>query len=97
MTGNRSGLTSKALEKFHSAVVEQELTHDGAFNLTRHALNARRRVRGNTVQIAKEHPDSLRKIDAAVAAVLAYQARLDAVAKGVTDPGVQMYAARRIR
>jgi len=83
MTGGRSGLIVRALEQFHSAVVDNELTHDGSFALTRHVLNARRRVSRVGVQIAKEHPDSARKIDAAVAAVLAWQARLDAVAKGV--------------
>jgi hypothetical protein len=97
MTGGRAHATSQALKQFHDAVVHKELTHDAAFTLTRHVLNARRRVRGATLQIAKEHPDSARKIDAAVAAVLAYQAYLDAVAKGVTDPGMQTYAARRIR
>lgn len=72
-----------ALEQFHSAVVDGQLTHDGASELTRHVLNARRRPSRAGVQIAKEHPESPRKIDAAVAAVLAWQARLDAVARGV--------------
>lgn len=72
-----------ALEQFHSAVLDGELTHDGASELTRHVLNARRRPSRAGTQIAKEHPESSRKIDAAIAAVLAWQARLDAVAKGV--------------
>ena len=83
MAGGRSTLVIRALEQFHSAVVDTELTHDGSFALTRHVLNARRRVSRSGVQIAKEHPDSARKIDAAVAAVLAWQARLDALAAGV--------------
>lgn len=95
MTGGRSGLTVRALEQFHSAVVDGELTHDGSFALTRHILNARRRVSRSGIQIHKEHPDSPRKIDAAVAAVLAWQARLQAVAAGVNArPGGQL---RRIR
>lgn len=84
MTGGRSLLIVRALEQFHNAVVDAELTHDGSSVLTRHVLNARRRVSRSGIQIAKEHPDSARKIDAAVAAVLAWQARLDAVAAGVT-------------
>lgn len=72
---------STAVEQFHSAVVDREMTHDGSATLTRHVLNARRRLKGQYLQIAKEHPSSPRKIDAAVAAVLAWQARLDAVAK----------------
>jgi hypothetical protein len=82
MTGGRSGLVVRALEQFHSAVVDGELSHDGSFTLTRHVLNARRRPSRSGIQIAKEHPDSPRKIDAAVAAVLAWQARLAAVAAG---------------
>lgn len=83
MTGGRSGLISKAVGQFHTAIVQREMTHDGSSTLTRHVLNARRKVRGETVQIGKEHPDSPNKIDAAVAAVLAWQARLDALAKGI--------------
>ncbi|MGW1998141.1 terminase [Embleya sp. NPDC001921] len=83
MTGGRSILIVRALEKFHSAVIERELTHDGSSVLARHALNARRRASRSGLQIAKEHPDSPRKIDAIVASVLAYQARLAAIAAGV--------------
>jgi phage terminase large subunit-like protein len=70
----------RALEQFHTALVGGELTHDGSFALTRHMLNARRRPGRSGIQIAKEHPDSSRKIDAAVAAVLAWEARLAALA-----------------
>jgi hypothetical protein len=52
-------------------------------------LNARRRSSRSGTQIAKDHPDSSRKIDAAVAAVLAWQARLDAVAAGADRPPKQ--------
>lgn len=85
MTGGRSLQIVRALEQFQSAVLDKELTHDGSFVLTRHVLNARRRESRSGLQIAKEHPDSPRKIDAAVAAVLAWQARLQAVAKGVNE------------
>jgi hypothetical protein len=84
MTGGRAGMIVRATERLHNAVVEREVTHDGSFTLTRHVLNARRRTSRSGVQIAKEHPDSPRKIDAAVAAILAYEARADAVAAGVT-------------
>lgn len=83
MTGGRSGLVAKALAKFHTSVVSGELTHDGSSDLTRHVLNARRKIRNGTVQIGKEFPDSPNKIDAVVAAVLAWQARIDAVAEGI--------------
>jgi len=82
ITGGRSKAIVQALEQFHSGVIDRELTHDGSFTLTRHILNARREPTRSGMQIRKEHPDSARKIDAAMAAVLAYQARLDAVAAG---------------
>lgn len=85
MTGGRSGLIVRMLEQYHSAVVDSEMTHDGALTLTRHVLNARRRITRSGMQIAKEHPDSPNKIDAAVAAALSWAARLDALAAGVTD------------
>ncbi|MEV8394822.1 MULTISPECIES: terminase [unclassified Streptomyces] len=83
MTGGRSTLIVRALEKFHTALVERELTHDGSSALTRHLLNARRRKTRSGIQIMKAHPDSPDKIDAAVAAVLAWQCRLDAIAAGL--------------
>jgi hypothetical protein len=96
MTGGRSGLIAKALDAFHTAVVEGEMSHSGSSVLTRHVLNARRKIRNRTLQIAKQHPDSEDKIDAAVAAVLAWQARIDAVARGI-GVAKKTTAPRRIR
>jgi hypothetical protein len=83
MTGGRSTLITAALTKFESAVLDGQLTHRGDSTLTRHILNARRFMTRYGFQIRKENPDSPNKIDAAVAAVLAWQARLDAIAAGV--------------
>ncbi|RDI65748.1 hypothetical protein [Nocardia pseudobrasiliensis] len=83
MTGARAFKTVEALRKFQDAVLDGELCHDGSPILTQHVLNARRFASTKGVQIRKEHPDSANKIDAAVAATLAWQARLDAVAKGI--------------
>jgi len=47
------------------------------------------------MSIAKEHPDSKNKIDAAIAAVLAYQARLQALSKGEATKST--FIPRRIR
>jgi hypothetical protein len=79
---NRPKNMVDALERFHDAVAGQQLTHDGGSVLKRHVLNARRRVVRQGIVIAKEHPHSPNKIDAAMAAVLAYECRSDAVAKG---------------
>jgi phage terminase large subunit-like protein len=62
------------------------MTHDGSSTLTRHVLNARRRISHSKLALAKENDYSSRKIDAAVAAVLAYQARLDALSRVVVEP-----------
>ncbi|MFD3714275.1 terminase [Streptomyces sp. NPDC058677] len=91
MTGGRSTLIVRALEKFHTALTEGELTHDGTSALVRHLCNARRRPSRSGLQIAKAHPDSPAKIDAAVAAVLAWQCRLDAIAKGVAVEEEEMF------
>lgn len=91
MTGGRSVLIVRALEKFNTALTEVELTHDGSSALVRHLLNARRRKTRSGIQIAKAHPDSPDKIDAAVAAVLAWQCRLDAIAKGVAPEPEEMF------
>ena len=95
MTGGRSGLNQRAIEDFEGAVRNGDLTHDGSFKLTQHMLNARRRIRHAKLALGKEHDYSPAKVDAAVAAVLAFQARLDAVAKGVGKRTTT--AVRRIR
>jgi hypothetical protein len=83
MTGGRSTLIVQATEQLHSAIVHGECTQDGSSALTRHVLAARRRIGRSGVQISKENPESARKIDAAVAAILAWRARLDAKSKGL--------------
>lgn len=96
MTGGRSHHIVRALEEFHNAVVDKEMTHDGSHTLTKHVLAARRRTSRVGLQIGKEHPDSPNKIDAAIAAVLAWTARIDAVSKGIGVPK-KTSIPRRIR
>ncbi|GAA3510021.1 hypothetical protein GCM10022234_00250 [Aeromicrobium panaciterrae] len=95
------GATAKAvhdiLVTFEDAVIERQLSHDGSGALTRHVLNARRRFSKTGYGINKETPESPNKIDACVAAVLAYQARLEALAKGVTQPARKRKAPTRVR
>jgi hypothetical protein len=88
--------TSTMLEEFESAVRARRLCHGGGPSVSRHILNARRRPKPHGMTIAKEHPRSDRKIDAAMAACLAYEARRDAIAKGVgrKEP---MFVPYRIR
>lgn len=78
---NRTTLMGRALDAFENAVRDRELTLAPGV-LVRHLLNARRRPRREAMAIGKDHPKSRRKIDAAMAAVLAYQARADFLASG---------------
>lgn len=86
MTGGRATLIVRALKQYHSAVIDGGMTHDGSYAFTRHVLNARRRISRSGIQIAKAHPSSPNKIDLAVAAVLSWQARLDALAANANAP-----------
>lgn len=85
MTGGRATQIVRATQRLHSAVMDGDMTHDGSYALMRHVLNARRRTSTQGIQIHKEYPDSPRKIDAAIAAILAFEARGDAVAAGVLN------------
>ena len=96
MTGGRSHLIVKAVGLFLGALLDGELSHGGDYALTRHVLNARIRPTTSGLTISKPHPDSPQKIDAAIAGILAYQARVDAIAKGVNAPSTS-FVPRRIR
>lgn len=72
-----------AVQQLHAAITNGECTHDGSAALTRHILNARKRNTRTGYLLYKAYPDSPDKIDAAYAAVLAWQARLDAVSAGI--------------
>lgn len=87
----------EALVLFEDAVIEGDLTHDGSDALRRHVGNARRRKSKAGYGIAKETPESENKIDACVAAVLAYQCRLEALAKGLGKARKPRSQPERIR
>lgn len=72
------------VERLRQALVLGEITWDGSSALMRHMLNARRRSTRTGYLLYKQFPDSPDKIDAAYAAVMAYKACLDAVAKGAS-------------
>lgn len=83
---NRFKAMGEALERVTTAVATGTIKHDGNALLAQHIKNARRdEVRGH-MAIRKEKPWSPDKIDAAMAAVLAYEARADAIADGEFAP-----------
>lgn len=90
---NRTTLMVRSLAAFEEAVTNGDLTHDGSYRLTEHVLNTKRNPTPRAgLQIAKSYPDSPAKIDCAVAATLAWAARLDAVGK----PGVARRPKSRV-
>lgn len=93
---NRISLVSESLQSLHDAIVNGEMTHSGEDALTRHFLNARRRPHRSGLLIGKETPESTKKIDAAYAGMLAWRARLDALAAG-TGTADESWVPRRIR
>jgi phage terminase large subunit-like protein len=90
---NRPLQMAAALDNFNSAIKEGRLSHDGSKDLARHVANARRRAihqrdaEGRQLWIIqKDRPDSPFKIDLAMAAVLSWEARTDAIAAGAAQP-----------
>jgi phage terminase large subunit-like protein len=95
---NRRRPMTAALENFDTAIKEGMITHDGSRDTTRHLGNSKRREiperdeQGKPLWlIQKERPDSPHKIDLAMASVLSWEARTDAIAAGATKaPKFQM-------
>lgn len=90
---NRRKPMSYALEGFDTAIRDGSLSHNGDADLERHIANSHRHDLPNRDEegkrlwlIRKERADSPLKIDAAMAAVLSWQARTDAVAAGMLEP-----------
>ena len=79
----RDGRIVPASVSFHTALLTGELTHDANPALVRHLKNARTRSTRYGLTLRKDRPQSPNKIDAAMAGVLAFQARIDAIAGGL--------------
>lgn len=98
MVGGRATAVQTAVEQLEGAIRKRDASLSGEFRLVQHLTNARRRLSHGKLALGKESDYSPKKIDAAVAAVLAWQARLDALAAGAGKPRQQkVYKVRRIR
>jgi phage terminase large subunit-like protein len=73
-----------ACAKFYDAVVGEKLTQDGSPLLTRHISNAVVKIDRLGPRIVKEHRGSPRKIDAAVASIIAFDRAT--VSRNDTEP-----------
>jgi phage terminase large subunit-like protein len=90
---NRRKPMAYAIRSFVGAITTGALTHNGDPTLTEHIANARQ-SHTNLVDdegrplwvLRKERPDSPKKIDGAMAAVLSWEARNDALAAGEAVP-----------
>lgn len=86
-----------AVESLRQAIVNEECSYDGSYDLTRHFLNARRDKKRSGIVLRKPNDDYLAKIDAAYAATLAWAARMEAIGKGLANVSSGKSKVRRIR
>jgi phage terminase large subunit-like protein len=98
---NRRKQMAYAIRGFEGAIAGGDLLHDGNPHLTRHVGNAVRHVlnlrdeEGKQLWIIyKERKDSPHKIDAAMSAILSWEARSDALAAGVGQVVESVYEKR---
>lgn len=98
---NRRRQMALALELYETAIADGELSHDGGDVLVRHVGNAHRHElpQRHDVDarplwlIRKETSNSPLKIDVCMAAVLAWEARNDAIASGITGDIETVFSA----
>lgn len=81
---NRDRPMVEAIERFHTDAhgMGQALKHDGNRDLARHIANCRTRETRTGYVLQKESQRSKKKIDGAIAAILAHEARAEALADG---------------
>lgn len=100
---NRYKAMAYAIKAFNTAIEAKEISHDGDPHLARHIGNAVRKILKIRDEedrplwtIYKERPDSPHKIDGAMAAILSWEARGDALTAGVTGGQPSVYEERGI-
>lgn len=91
---NRRRPMAYAIRSYITALASGELSHSGDKTLEMHVANARKMYTGLVDEqekplwiLRKERPDSVKKIDGAMAAILSWEARNDARADGATQGG----------
>lgn len=91
---SRPKQTAQAVGKFTDAIATGEVSNDGDEMFTQHIKNAvRRKITAKDEEgrplwsIGKDRPNSPRKIDAAAAAVISWEARGDAIAENAEPAG----------
>jgi len=79
-----------ATTRFYEAVINKALTHDGDKAMARHVSNAQLRTDSRGSRLAKEKPGSTRRIDLAVAAVMAHERAVFYQGQGGLLPSVYL-------
>lgn len=97
MSGKSATRSGKDIDALYDGIAEQQLRLMADLTFIQHFLNARRAVSKFGTALFKDNPDSPRKIDAAIAAALAYAAAKDAINKGVQTTAAAVGIFRRIR
>lgn len=89
---NRQRPIAWAVRRFEQAITSADLSHDGNPVYARHIANARKRMltvlddkQHQMHTLAKDHLKSPRKIDAAMAGVLSWEARYNAMQEGAVS------------
>jgi phage terminase large subunit-like protein len=98
---NRINQMVYAIRGFNNSIMAKELTHNGDAAYSRHIANAIKK-KVNIVDdhgepfilIFKERADSPKKIDLAMAGILSWQARNDALKSGVPESNRSIYETR---
>lgn len=88
---SRKKAMAESNERFSTAVAQAQLHHPGDETLTRHVLNAHIEETPWGELLRKDIRGGSRKIDAAVAAVLAYEARAEAIEDGFLNDDASNY------
>jgi phage terminase large subunit-like protein len=98
---NRLKQMAYAIRAFNTSLQVKEISHDGNPDYSRHIGNAVKKLlhmideQGAPLWVIyKERKDSPLKIDAAMAGILSWQARCDALASGVAMDGKSIYESR---
>jgi hypothetical protein len=101
---NRPKQMAFALRAFKAAQTSGDVSHDGDSQLSGHVENAKKKrvsVRDDDGRqlwvITKDAPMSPRKIDAAMAACLSWECRMDAIAAGATVKRRSAYEDRGLQ
>lgn len=87
---------SRALDRWHTAITTESCSITADSVIKRHLLNANKWEKRGGVVIGKQTKNSPRKIDAAVAATLAFEARAQFLANGA-EREEETWVPRRIR